>query len=106
VNKRRERLELVKQLEKEHLGAEQALVALHDNPNYIPQPARAAQERKTLVGLRQNLIAYQMIIIDEMAALGSFGRYGPALDAYHAAPEQQKPALLQRARSVLEESGQ
>ena len=104
VNKRRERLELVKQLEKEHLGAEQALVALHDNPNYIPQPARAAQERKTLVGLRQNLIAYQMIIIDEMAALGSFGRYGPALDAYHAAPEQQKPALLQRARSVLEEA--
>lgn len=102
LNKRRQRLELVKQLEKDHLGAEQALVMLRDNPNYIPRPERAEQERSTLVGLRQNLIAYEMMIIDEVVGLGSSGQYGPALDAYHAAPEQQKTALLMRARGVLE----
>jgi len=102
LSKRRERLELVKQLESDHLGAEQALVSLRDNPNYIPTPSRAKRERETLVGLRQNLIAYEMIIIDETVSLGSFGQFGPAMDAYEAAPQPQKAALLARARGLLE----
>jgi len=100
-SKRRERLELAKQLVQDQLGAEQALLALRDHPNYIPTPERADSERTTLVWLRKHLIAQEMFIIDEVVSLGRFGQYGPALDAYHGAPAQQKPALLEQARGVL-----
>lgn len=101
LTKRKQQLELAQQLEQHNLGAERALTALRDNPSYIPPHRRAAWEHETLVRVRQNLIAYETFIIDEVIELGRFREYDTALAAYHNAPEQQKALYYERSREVL-----
>lgn len=99
---RGKRLGMVAQLYKDYLGAEQAVLALLDNPSFVRSTGQATAARRTLVEVRQNIIGFGMFIIDEVLAYGEFGRYQTVVDELNASPPDQRVERYRGYISVLE----
>ena len=100
---RRQALGIVQGMFEHYLDAERTIIALLDNRMYRPSLQLASGARETLADVRKNLLIYGQYMYDEHLLLGEFSQYDSLTHALNDAAPEQRTAIYQRYRVVIED---
>jgi len=101
--KRDERLESVIRLFHGYLGAEKSVVALLDNPSFVRRTDRSGPARNTLLEVRQSLVGFGIMIIDEVVSMSMFAQFDALVDELNSLPANRQAGVYKRYISMLDD---
>ena len=100
--KKVERMETMALINRSYLGAEASTIALLDTPSFVRATGIATDARQTLAQVRQNLIGFELFLIDEVLDVSDLRGYQALVDELNSSPEHKRAELYRRYVHMLE----